>query len=235
MQYQLISTIPGVTVRLTQNPLNAKIEISETAKRVVALLIWTEHLVENYFLTAGCYLTSRGGKQVDGVYVPDKPDLARAASWLEDGSEIWNRDWHGETNGKDKPNNDSRVERILQDSIVQCYLASLNTDHCGDCTCVSASCERCHIEDRILGINTLPHGKHVNYRLSTMYFNEYATPESKAEKVKRDTAFASKMTRKNWTPDESTKKRWSEESALAEAAYQEHQLLYRQQEGIAAT
>lgn len=31
MTYQLVSTTPGVTVRLTQNPLNAKIVISEEA------------------------------------------------------------------------------------------------------------------------------------------------------------------------------------------------------------
>ena len=231
MQYQLISTVPGVTVCLTQNPLNAKIEISEEAKQLLALLIWTEHLVDNYFLTAGCYLTPKSGRQVDGVYIPNKPEPDKAASWLESGAEIWSRDWHGETEGNDTANNVSRIDRIIQDPIVRCYFASLDMDHCGDCTCVAASCERCLMEE-MLGINTIPNDKHVNYRLATMYFEEFATPEVKAAKAKLHAKFGFKYPRSAFIPDDGTKKRWAKEESLASVAYAEHKRLYREQEAF---
>lgn len=40
------------------------------------------------------------------------------------------------------------------DELFQVYLSSLSFEHCGDCTCIPASCLKCSAEE-ILGINTL--------------------------------------------------------------------------------
>jgi hypothetical protein len=222
INYKLESKVPGVKVTLTPNPLNAKIEMTESAKREFALLTWMTNLFENYCFTSRFYLDPRCGKNVDGVYVPDPPNYEEAKFWMKRAEEIW----FGEDG-----NQDVTVERIMQDDHVKYMLDALEYEHSGDCTCVACSCERCHAED-VLGINTLPSSKHVNYRLRNMWFEEYATPEQKESVRKRKEEFAKKYPPKPWTPDEATKQRWAAEDTQAKLVYTEHQRLYKEQEGL---
>lgn len=54
-----------------------------------------------------------------------------------------------------KKNKDKKTQiDIDTDSMFKTYISSLNSEHCGDCTCVPASCLKCSAEE-ILGINTL--------------------------------------------------------------------------------
>jgi hypothetical protein len=41
------------------------------------------------------------------------------------------------------------------DNIVEIYIEELQKNHCGDCTCFAATCEKCCAE-HLLGINTIP-------------------------------------------------------------------------------
>lgn len=51
------------------------------------------------------------------------------------------------------------------DQMLEYYLEELKSYHIGDCTCVPASCGKCHAEDK-LGINTIPGlGKHSAYKV----------------------------------------------------------------------
>lgn len=228
--YKLESKIPGVTVKLTPNPLNAKIELTDQAKRELALMIWTEHLIENYFLTGRCYLAPKSGTNVDGIYVPAPSDPKEATKWIERGEELWYEGWYGEKNGEDTTSV-PRVERIMQNEVVKAYLDALTDEHGGDCTCVACSCERCHVEE-VLGIDTLPSSKHINYRLKNLYFEEFASPEQKeADRICKE-EWAKKWPPKPWTPDEATKQRWSIEDAKAREVWAEHKRLYKEQEGI---
>jgi len=59
------------------------------------------------------------------------------------------------------------------DELMEYYESSLHQVHCGDCTCVAASCSKCSAEE-LLGIDTIAGlGKHEGAKLSG-YFSKYA-------------------------------------------------------------
>lgn len=54
-------------------------------------------------------------------------------------------------------------ERI--DTLTNYAVEALKYDHCGDCTCVASSCDKCYAED-LVGVNTIPRlGKHSAYKI----------------------------------------------------------------------
>jgi hypothetical protein len=219
--YQLESKIPGVSVRLTENPLNAKIQLTESAKRELALLITINNLMENYVFTAGFYMNPRSGTLVDGVYTPREPDIEEAKEWMDSAERIY---W-----GDDK-NQDFTTERCLESDLVKYMFTALEDTHGGDCTCAPCSCDRCHAES-LLGINTLPASKHVNRRLQSMWWDEYASLEQKTEACLRKEEFEKKYPPKPWTPDQATKDRWDREAIEAARLWEEHKRLLKIQNG----
>lgn len=217
--YKLESKIPGVTVTLTKNPLNAKVDMTESAKREFALIAWMQNLVENYFLTGRFYLKANCGTKQDGVYTPFPSQPDKAVEWLERGEEIWYEGWYGEKNGEVDTRNLPRMDRIMQDDRVQCLLADLNSEHGGDCTAFACSCTRCYAED-ILGINTLPVGKSIGYRMRGLYEHYYGTPEEKANTEKVNREFREKYGHDvRWTP------KFDSSDADAREFFDEHQRL----------
>lgn len=52
-------------------------------------------------------------------------------------------------------------------------LASVDDIHMGDCTCVACSCSRCRAEE-LLGVNTLPVGKHMAYKIDGAFGRDYS-------------------------------------------------------------
>ena len=52
-------------------------------------------------------------------------------------------------------------------------LASVDDIHMGDCTCVACSCSRCRAED-LLGVNTLPVGKHLAHKIDGAFGRDYS-------------------------------------------------------------
>ena len=53
-------------------------------------------------------------------------------------------------------------------------LSFVDDIHMGDCTCVPCSCTRCYAED-LLGVNTLPIGKHVAHKIDGAFFKKDET------------------------------------------------------------
>ncbi len=58
------------------------------------------------------------------------------------------------------------------DEMLEYYLAELQANHVGDCTCVPCSCIKCYAED-LLGINTTKGlGKHSAYKINAAFGNK---------------------------------------------------------------
>ncbi|KKM19412.1 hypothetical protein LCGC14_1655940, partial [marine sediment metagenome] len=55
---------------------------------------------------------------------------------------------YNEEGGKENSKIDQRVDEIME-----YYVDALKNAHCGDCTCVAMSCDKCHAEE-LLGIHT---------------------------------------------------------------------------------
>jgi hypothetical protein len=217
--YKLDSHVPGVTVKLTRNPLNARVEMTDSAKREFALIAWMQHLVENYFLTSRFYLKPKCGTSKDGVYTPFETRPDEAVKWLERGEEIWYEGWYGEKDGKEEATPLPRVDRIMQDDLVQTLLEDLNFEHSGDCTAFACSCSRCYAED-MLGINTLPVGKSIGYRMKGLYTHYYGTDEQKAYQDSKNAEWKEKYGHNIfWTPS------FDNGDAVARDFFDEHQKL----------
>lgn len=226
--YKLTSSIPGVDVRLTPNPLNAKIILSESAKRELALMIAMEELEEPAYSAFYHAKDCAGiGSTVDGKFVPNEPNFARAISEMEN----WRDTWFGKDGNGDVAEGVclSSADRWLANERVQMWLEEIDTEHCGDCTCVPCSCTRCHME-RLLGIDTLPVGKHVAYRLRDLWLGDCGSDEQKEEIRQRHAANKAKnygLTDEqlgHWKP------KWDEQQGRAEEYYAEHKRLYAAQE-----
>lgn len=234
MNYKLQANIPDVTVKLTPNPLNAKISLTEAAKREFALMVWMQDLIENNFLTARFYLKPMCGKNVDGVYVPNPSEPDKAIKYLEYGEKDWYETWYGEKEGEADTTHMTRMERIMNDPYVKCMIDALEEEHCGDCTCVPSSCVRCHAED-VLGLDTLPSSKHVNRKIGELAWQDYATPEQKerrAELLRPSRESAEKYWAEHPDIKAFHQPRWDQEEKLAKELYAEHLRLYKEQESL---
>ena len=117
-----------------ENPLNTIIELDEHDTEVLWLKIKIDQMT---WLLHGAhfYLTEREGKY-------NNFDLNRARQEC-DPDYLYN-----EEGGKENSKIDQRVDEIME-----YYVDALKNAHCGDCTCVAMSCDKCHAED-LLGINT---------------------------------------------------------------------------------
>lgn len=226
--YHLTSNIPGVKVTLTPNPLNALIELTDSARRELALMIVMNEMLDDVYSAHFDLQEQRNLQDIkEGKDAVTRPyfDVERAKNVLK---YIVDR-WFGkDEDGDGWEGNLASPDRWLQDKRVMMWLDEINTEHSGDCTAFACSCTRCHMED-ILGINTLPGGNMINHRLRNYWWDEFATPEQKEEKRIREEEFKKKYP-SQWIPDEATKERWNREDIDAKAAWAEHKQLLLQQQ-----
>lgn len=213
--YQLVSNIPGVEVRLTPNPLNAKIILSEGAKRELALTIAMEEMAEDTIYSA-----------YYALHKEKEPNVEEAKKELK----YWHDHWFDEVS--DRHSVPSSADRWLEDKRVKMWIGELDTEHCGDCTAVCCSCSRCYVE-KLLGICTLSSGKMYNRNISSLYFEEYATPEQKEEVRLRNEKFKADYPPKfQHTPEQiaAYQPAWDEQKRKGEELYAEHKRLYQEQQ-----
>lgn len=111
-----------------ENPLNTKIELDENEKKELWYKIKVEQM-EWLLFGAHFHLTL------------DEVDIERALKEVDP-------DYYMAEKRGDRSKLDSRVDDLLG-----WYIEALVEPHCGDCTCVPTSCDKCHAED-LLGINT---------------------------------------------------------------------------------
>lgn len=123
------------------NPLDTTIELDDHEKKELWYKIRCDELVELLF-EAHFHLK-------EGQFY----DLERVKKAVEP-------DYYLDEDDKSKSPLDKRCDQMLE-----YYLEELRSYHIGDCTCVPASCGKCHAEDK-LGINTIEGlGKHSAYKI----------------------------------------------------------------------
>lgn len=118
-------------ITYNENPLRSTVELDETDQTIFRLKIKVEELQD-------C-LGSVQMSLEDGEYLDRAKKMAYSFEDFEESGVF-----------------DKRIDKLFN-----WYVESLRDTHCGDCTCVPASCIKCRAED-ILGINTLGSspGKH---------------------------------------------------------------------------
>ena len=210
MRYKLTANIPGVEVRLAPNPLRARVIFSESAKRELIFKMALKGVLEQAF-EAKYYLDQREDKKDEAHKV-----LKRLINnWLGD-----------EDDDTDALDLELAIKLAGGKEYVDAMIWELaEGEHCGDCTCMAASCMKCHME-MLIDINTLTAGKHVAYKLWSIYLDSpEATAEDKAIEVKRQAIMAEhykKYPPTPWNPDEATKARIVEENKIAREYYEWH-------------
>lgn len=129
-------------INYNKNPLCTTIELEEAEKKELWYKIKINELQE---LLSEAALSLEEGKYFD---------IERARKEV-------NSDYYYPENNNEKSELDKRCDMLLEH-----YLKELQSTHCGDCTCVACSCEKCHAES-LLGINTiLGIGKHSTYKIN---------------------------------------------------------------------
>ena len=123
-----------------ENPLNTIVELDEHDTEVLWLKIKIDQMMWRLH-SAHFYLTERE------KYNNFDLDKARQECDLDY--------FYNEEGGNENSKINQRVDEIME------YLVdALKNAHCGDCTCVPMSCDKCHAEE-LLGINTTKGlGKH---------------------------------------------------------------------------
>jgi hypothetical protein len=117
------------------NPLKSKIFLDNKEKEIFRLKIQIDKMLE---VTSSAY-HSLGG------YTKKEPNVENAIKELR--SILYN---------KNSEEEDIRVS----DAELEVFIDDLQSKHIGDCTCVAASCVKCHAED-LLGFSTIKGiGKH---------------------------------------------------------------------------
>jgi len=129
-------------IEYNKNPLYSAVVLNDTDKELFKLKIRV-YVMENMLLDGGIYLE-------DTKHF----DLKMARRYL---SVTYNED--GETTSIDTRTDE--MYKILSNE--------LSYMHCGDCTCVAMSCDKCFAEE-ILGIDTLKGlGKHSAYKIDAAF------------------------------------------------------------------
>lgn len=159
-QPQLVARIPGVTVRLTPNPLRCEVTLTEAAQRELILTLALENVLDQMY-AAHYQLTETHPPNLDEAKRELKPALDK---WLNNGKQY----------GFD-------TYKTLAHAWPE-FIGALNEQHAGDCTAQAASCLRCHVE-RLVGIDTLPVDKSIGHRLWGVYVG---SPEVLPEDVSRE-------------------------------------------------
>lgn len=141
LKYNLNSTIPGITVRLTPNPLKCETILTESAKREIILLLTIESITDSINSVVYDLEYSSEEKALETFRYELTP-------WIADTEEL----------------RFEQCKKIIGEERIN----SLNESHCGDCVSNASSCPRCYI-DNIIGVNTfhLAHLSHINFGMFT--------------------------------------------------------------------
>lgn len=204
-KYKLTSTIPGITVELTHNPLNAKITISESAKRELILTKALEDIMENYVHSAKFHLEE---KYYDVEYAKTTLDCI-LKPWFEE---------------CDKGSDSITMWKAVTSA--QYIIEDFEEGHDGDCTAFPSSCVRCHAEG-LIGIDTLPVSKSIGSRLWKLYVNSPYSSEAEREYEKgrliREQEFQEKYP-SNMSPEQIAHYTpiWAEHDRAAKEFFEHH-------------
>lgn len=129
----------GITIEWAPNPLFTKVILDERAKTEFKLRLIIDHVWMDLF---SAYFSLNKEKW------PKHYDPERALQQLKPVFET------------DAQTDAENIEALAKDAGYEWYLEELTNAHCGDCTCVPASCPKCAAE-RVLGLDTIKGlGKH---------------------------------------------------------------------------
>lgn len=145
-------------ITYNKNPLLTTIELDEHEKKELWYKIKVKEL-EEALSSASIYLDPANASWTM------KPNYRHPQLTTETLIEMVRKDYldmdYVLGDEKERSKLDQRVDELLE-----WYVQELQSDHCGDCTCVPASCSKCHAE-ALLGINTIPGlGKHSAYKIN---------------------------------------------------------------------
>lgn len=128
-------------ITYNENPLHTRVELDETEKLALWHKIKYEDLIENLLIEAHFCLK--------------QGDIKRAKEAVDPKYYLADSD-------NEKTQLDKNVDELLE-----YYILALNSGHAGDCTCVPASCAKCHAES-LLGIDTIKGlGKHLAHKINS--------------------------------------------------------------------
>lgn len=129
----------GISIEWAQNPLFTKVILDDRAKTEFKLRVILDHLQMDLF---GAYFNLNKEKYPDH-YQPERA-LQHIAPFVE----------------LEYETDQQLIELLAKEANVDAYLEELTSVHCGDCTCVPASCSKCRAEG-VLGLDTIKGlGKH---------------------------------------------------------------------------
>lgn len=211
IKYNLNSDIPGITIRLTPNPLKCETILTEAAEREIILRLAFESVIDS---------------ASSAEYSLENTTKENALADLRWPLKVWY---------DDTPN--TRFEKYKKIIGEWDWVGSLNEQHSGDCISNACSCMRCYI-DEIIGVNTFPFKQSYAYKLWDVYVNssEALTEDKQLEeesKIRR--AEFIKMYPHLKSDDKYISKFQSKRDAdkkEAEEAYEEHKRLYAIQQKI---
>lgn len=170
-------------IKWAMNPLDTTFELTDADRERLKLAIQIEQLEE-------C-LSHIHWKLKDG----DRFDLEEARKWSQ--YEHWCEEdsWVGK-----------RTELLFKHAIAELE----HGIHCGDCTCVPASCSKCWAEE-LMGVNTIKDcGKHSLYKIDGAFGKTKGTSIHEAiENLRNYNPTA------NWEGWEAHAPRWKAEAAKA--------------------
>lgn len=182
----------------TENPLETRVELDDADRLLLRERIRVEYLKD---LIYNAYFTL---KPLEGAEIPDRERIERAFLAL-DVYYVF-----------DDETRDGKSFDVYLDEQLAYYTAALTEKHCGDCTCVPASCSKCYAES-LLGIDTIRGlGKHSAYKIDSAF----AGGASIDEAVERLANYQPKYDPNSKWPREDWEKhvpRWVEEGKRAHA------------------
>lgn len=136
-----------------ENPLATAIELDEHEKKEFWYKLKIEQMEELMF-SAHFAITDRLNDM--GSLKARTPEEAMAEARKELDPAYWCTD--------EKSKLDQRVDELMK-----YYLADLQGQHAGDCTCFAMSCSKCHAES-LLGIDTIKGlSKHPGHKISSVF------------------------------------------------------------------
>lgn len=139
-----------------ENPLDTVVETDERDRKMILYYLQSESY-SNLLCSLDLQLTGQIRKDDPPLTLEDVKE--RISKW----GEICNMDTDHEE--------------------VQLYVDYLTYGHCGDCTCLAATCLKCIAEDA-LGINTIKGlGKHSAHKIQNLFLQPGATIDSVLEKL----------------------------------------------------
>lgn len=206
-------TIPGITITLTENPLQSKVTMTESARREFVLRFALKQMED-----IAWEVKFRNDEQSSSF----KPE--RAADAVTTFTEFEGHDVYPE-------NSFSFWEAFGKKNHLDSYIHALNEEHGGDCTAVACSCIRCWAES-LAGIDTCPGGKHMNARIAALFAAPITDPKLvayQAERKQKSDEYWEKFKQEKPQEWEAIQVRWAKERADLDEYMRKHRQLLAEQ------